>query len=132
MAAVRLSALPAITGEPDPAGADCVGCGRCCHHGPSTVTLFESDEVRMGPDLLAQYTVLERRPPGFRFVKNNGHACGALDVSRPDHYPCAIYEVRPQGCRTVEPGSPCCMEAREKGHLGDSVLFLRSDRAAAT
>ena len=35
--------LAAIAGDPDPGGADCVACGRCCHHGPSTVHLLEPD-----------------------------------------------------------------------------------------
>ena len=30
---------------PDPDGGDCVACGRCCHHGPSTVHLLESDDA---------------------------------------------------------------------------------------
>lgn len=127
-----MTALPPIAGEPDPAGADCVSCGRCCHHGPRTVHLLESDEARMTPDLLAEFTVLDRRPPGFRFVKNEGDRCGALDVSLPGRFPCKIYEVRPEDCRIVEPGSPCCMEARALGRLGSSVLFKRRDRDDAS
>lgn len=118
-------ALAPLAGEPDPDGADCVECGRCCHHGPETVSLLEADDARMGPELLAEYTVLQRRPPGFRFMKNDGARCGALDLSVAGRYPCAVYEKRPEGCRTVEPGSPCCMEARRLGHLGTSVEFRR-------
>jgi Fe-S-cluster containining protein len=118
-------ALPPVEGDPDPEGGDCVACGRCCHHGPSTVQLFESDEERMGPELVRRLTVLMEKPPYFRFVSNEGHRCGALDVSVPDRYPCAIYAVRPEGCRIVEPGSPCCLEARRLGHLGSSVDFKR-------
>ncbi|CAN5119647.1 hypothetical protein BH09MYX1_BH09MYX1_62010 [soil metagenome] len=117
--------LTPIAGEPDRDGGDCVACGRCCHHSPETVSLFEDDEARMGDILLAEYTVLEARPPGFRFLKNDGSRCAALDVSTPGAYPCKLYEKRPQGCRTVEPGSPCCMEARSLGHLGTSVEFRR-------
>jgi Fe-S-cluster containining protein len=72
------------------------------------------------------YTDLEERPPYFRFVKNTGHRCGGLDVSQPDRYPCAIYDVRPEDCRIVEPGSPACLEARRLGHLGSSVEFKRA------
>jgi Fe-S-cluster containining protein len=118
--------LEPISGAPDPDGADCVACGRCCHHGPRTVHLLDSDDARMGPDLLARYTVLDHRPPGWRFMKNDGAHCGGLDVSVPGRYPCAVYPVRPEDCRIVEPGSPCCLEARALGHLGTSVEFHRA------
>jgi uncharacterized protein len=117
--------LAPLPGTPDPAGGDCVACGRCCHHGPETVHLLESDDARMGPLLLAEYTVLDRRPPGWRFLKNDGERCGALDVSVPGHYPCAIYAHRPDDCRIVEPGSPVCLEARRLGHLGTNVGVTR-------
>jgi hypothetical protein len=80
----------------------------------------------MGPELLAQYTELSTQPPFFRFIKNDGHACAALDRSRPGHYPCLIYERRPDDCRIVDAGSPACLEARALGQLGDSVEFKRS------
>ena len=117
--------LTPVDGTPDPEGADCVGCGRCCHHGPRTVHLLEGDEDRLGPRLLPLYTDLESRPPYFRFVKNTGERCAGLDVSVPGLYPCAIYEVRPDDCRIVEPGSPAGLEARRLGHLGSSVEFKR-------
>jgi Fe-S-cluster containining protein len=123
--------LAPIEGAPDPGGADCVACGRCCHHGPRTVHLLETDEARMrgragGDDLLRRLTVLEAKPPGFRFVRNTGERCAGLDVSVPGRYPCAIYEVRPDDCRIVEAGSPACLEARRLGHLGTSVEFVRA------
>jgi uncharacterized protein len=116
--------LSPVDGPPARDGADCVACGRCCHHGPSTVHLLEPDDARMGPLLIAKYTVLDRRPPGWRFVKNTGERCAALDVSIPGRYPCAIYERRPEDCRIVEAGSPACLEARRLGHLGSNVEFL--------
>jgi Fe-S-cluster containining protein len=118
--------LAPVEGEPDAGGADCVTCGRCCHHGPSTVHLLEADEARMGEALLVRLTVLDGRPPGWRFMKNGGDSCGALDVSVPGRFPCSVYVVRPEDCRIVEPGSPCCLEARRLGHLGSSVEFLRA------
>jgi uncharacterized protein len=117
--------LAPVQGDPASDGSDCVACGRCCHHEPRTVTLLEADEVRMGEPLLTKLTVLHDKPPYFRFVKNDGEACGALDRSRPNHYPCSVYEVRPDGCREVEAGSPACLEARRLGHLGTSVAFKR-------
>jgi Fe-S-cluster containining protein len=90
------------------------------------VHLLEADEARMGDALLRRLTVLQDRPPYFRFIRNEGHHCGALDVSVPGQYPCSIYPVRPEDCRIVEPGSPCCLEARRLGHLGTSVEFRRA------
>jgi Fe-S-cluster containining protein len=58
-------------------------------------------------------------------LENNGERCAALDVSVAGRYPCGIYEVRPDDCRLVEPGSPACLEARSRGRLGSSVEFVR-------
>jgi Fe-S-cluster containining protein len=118
--------LPPVFGDPDPGGADCVACGRCCHHGPNTVHLLEADEARLGEPLLRRLTVLQDAPPGFRFMKNEGSRCAGLDVSVAGRFPCAIYEVRPEDCRIVEPGSPACLEARRRGSLGTSVVFVRA------
>lgn len=91
--------------------------------------LLESDEARIlaagRGDVLHRLTVLDDRPPGWRFVRNHGNRCAALDVTVPDRFPCSIYDIRPDDCRIVEPGSPCCLEARRLGHLGTSVEFKR-------
>jgi hypothetical protein len=87
--------------------------------------LLEADEARMGEETLRRLTVVDDRPPGWRFMNNDGQHCGALEVSVPGAFPCSVYEVRPEDCRIVEPGSPCCLEARKLGHLGTSVEFLR-------
>ncbi len=102
-----------------------MACGRCCHHPPSTVSLLEADEERLGPEALERWTFVLARPPFFRFVRNDGERCAALDVSEPGRFPCALYATRPEGCRAVEPGSPACLEARRLGHLGASVAFRR-------
>ena len=118
-------ALAPVEGEPDPDGADCVSCGRCCHHGPKTVHLLEADDARMGEVLLARYTEIDGRGPGWRFMQNARTYCSALDTREPGRFPCAVYERRPEDCRIVEPGSPSCLEARRLGHLGSSVEFSR-------
>ena len=115
-----------IEGQPDPDGGDCVACGRCCHHPPRTVHLLETDDARMGDGKLHLYTVLDPTPPGWRFMRNEGARCAALDVSVAGRFPCAVYDVRPEDCRIVEPGSPACLEARRLGHLGTSVGFRRT------
>jgi Fe-S-cluster containining protein len=117
--------LAPISGPPDPGGGDCVACGRCCHHAPRTVHLLESDDARMSEATLRRLTVLDPTPPGWRFMRNEGERCAALDVGVPDRFPCSVYEERPEDCRIVEPGSPACLEARRLGHLGKSVEFAR-------
>jgi Fe-S-cluster containining protein len=94
------------------------------------VHLLDRDEARMlsrpdGADLLRRLTVVDNRPPGWRFVNNTGQRCAALIDAEPGRYPCAIYDVRPDDCRLVEPGSPACLEARRLGRLGSSVEFRR-------
>jgi len=121
----RVAPLPPVFGPPDPDGGDCVTCGRCCHHPPRTVHLLETDDARMAASALLRLTVIDDTPPGWRFMKNEGDRCAALDVSTSGRFPCAIYETRPDDCRLVEPGSPACLEARQLGRLGSSVEFTR-------
>lgn len=102
-----------------------MACGRCCHHGPHTVHLLEADEERLGEPRLTRLTVLMDRPPFMRFMNNDGERCAGLDTSVPGQYPCRVYADRPDDCRVVEPGSPCCLEARRLGHLGPSQGFTR-------
>jgi hypothetical protein len=94
------------------------------------VHLLDQDEARVldrpdGAELLHRLTVIDDRPPGWRFVDNTGDRCAALIVAAPGRFPCAIYDVRPDDCRLVEPGSPACLEARTLGRLGTSVSFVR-------
>jgi Fe-S-cluster containining protein len=94
------------------------------------VHLLETDDdrVKLAPEgdrLLERLTILDDRPPGWRFMRNTGARCAALDLSKEGLFPCAIYAHRPDDCRIVEPGSPCCLEARQLGHLGTSVEFVR-------
>ncbi|MBN1774818.1 MAG: YkgJ family cysteine cluster protein [Deltaproteobacteria bacterium] len=109
-------ALRPLDGPPDPDGADCVACGRCCHHGPRTVHLREADERRLTAEQLAGLTET-LGPAGFRFLRSVEGACIALDRSTPGRYPCRIYERRPDDCREVAPGSEWCLAARRVGRL---------------
>ncbi len=121
-----MTTLPPLEGAPALDGADCVACGRCCHHPPSSVSLLEDDEVRFGEERLRRLTVIDPRPPHLRFLRNEGGRCLALDVETPEIHACSIYEARPDGCRALEPDSPACREARRLGHLGKSVGYARA------
>src|SRR5579859_1666817 len=110
--------LPPIEGAPDRDGADCVACGRCCHHPPSSVSLLEVDEARFDAPTLRRLTVIDPRPPHLRFLRNEDGRCIALDDATPGRHACAVYDARPDGCRALEPDSPACREARRLGHLG--------------
>jgi hypothetical protein len=77
----------------------------------------------MSERVLVRLTVLDDTPPGWRFMKNDGERCAALDVSIEGRFPCAVYDARPDDCRIVEPASPACLEARRLGRLGSSVEF---------
>jgi hypothetical protein len=95
------------------------------------VHLLDTDEARVlrrpdGEAILRKLTVLVERPPGWRFVENTGSRCAALDVDVPGRFACRIYDVRPDDCRIVEPGSPACLEARRLGRLGSSVQYTRA------
>src|SRR5580698_5329990 len=74
-----------ITGVPDPGGADCVGCGRCCHHPPRTVHLLESDDARMSEGALVRLTVLDSTPPScevLRFAQDDSSIACARQALR--------------------------------------------------
>ena len=123
--------LAPIEGDPDPEGADCISCGRCCHHAPSSVSLLQHDEARLDEATLRRLTVIDPRPPHLRFLRTEEGRCIALDDRTSGQHACAIYSARPDGCRALEPDSPACREARRLGHLGLSVLFRRVGSDAA-
>lgn len=102
---------------PNPDGSDCVACGRCCHHPPISVRLEALDERRMSRRTLEVYTEVLARAPFWRSMKNDGERCAALSLAVPGLLTCSIYEERPVACRSVEPGSAECLEARRCGCL---------------
>lgn len=62
-------------------------------------------------------------------MKTREDHCAALEMAEDGRYPCTIYEVRPDDCRLVEPGSPACLEARRLGKLGRSVDYFNPLRS---
>jgi hypothetical protein len=85
------------------------------------VHLVDTDEARMGADLLRRFTVLDEGASAYRFMRNTGDRCAGLDESIADCHSCLVYVRRPDDCRVMRPGSPDCLEARRVGHMGRTI-----------
>lgn len=93
---------------------DCVTCGACCFSElPEYVRVFGVDADRMDERALG-YTEFDGHRSAMRM--ENGR-CAALVVD-PDarRYTCAIYAMRPDVCRSLEPGSGACEADRHAKH----------------
>ena len=100
---------------------DCQRCGACCVNPrvnraegfSEYVEVTSRDrELLRHKHLIDRYTVAKK--DGTRHLRVSGpdQRCTALlgGLGRTVH--CAIYAVRPQPCRWLEPGSPECLDAR--------------------
>ena len=103
---------------------DCRSCGACCCNTDENraENYFEYVEVTpraalsRHPVLLRRLTVLNR--DGERHMKLRGREqrCVALEGVLGVEVSCAIYQLRPAGCRRVQPGSrECRRDRRERG-----------------
>jgi len=108
-------------------GFDCQTCGACCCNPQDNraegfrdyVEIDKSSKLLKKPALLQRYTVVngDRR----RHLKLIGpeERCAALLGALGRRVSCAIYELRPRGCRQVEAGSAECLrDRRERGIEG--------------
>jgi len=57
---------------------------------------------------------LEMLRTDYPLLRTEGSRCVALKGTVGVKVECGIYAVRPQACQRFEPGSPLCIEAREK------------------
>ena len=100
---------------------DCQACGACCCNternikmgSQAYVEVPSSDELnKQHRTLLKQLAV--RDDGGFWFLKIVGddHRCVALEGEVGAGVGCAIYKLRPSGCRRVEAGDEECLRAR--------------------
>ena len=103
---------------------DCQACGACCCNPEENRAESYRDYVEIDraaklwkkPQLLQRYTVENDR--GQRHLKLIGpeERCAALLGALGKRVSCAIYELRPRGCRQVEAGSAECLrDRRERG-----------------
>lgn len=85
---------------------ECTRCGACCFSDlPEYVRVFGVDWDRMGEEARAFTTFLGNRC----YMKMEGGRCAALVLdTRENRFLCAIYEERPDVCRSLERGSGAC------------------------
>ena len=86
----------------------CQACGACCGYS-SNWPRFSTEE----DDALARIPaeLVNARGSGMRC---DGERCAALKGSIGEATSCAIYDVRPEVCRTCMPGDAECAMARRK------------------
>jgi Fe-S-cluster containining protein len=98
---------------------DCRRCGACCHSREGTILITEEDILRwrrlgrndLIDELVEGHFGLQAFPNGPR------GACAHLGIPGAPN-DCSIYQMRATVCRTFQPGSAQCLEARRDGKLG--------------
>lgn len=100
---------------------DCVTCGACCTNPDENrregfrfyVEVAAGEPLLKKRELLKKYTVVDG--DGVVHLRlDPSERCVALLGKLGKRVSCAIYAVRPRGCRLVEAGSPRCLLAREE------------------
>lgn len=95
---------------------ECTACGTCCFStSPEYVHVFGNDWDRMD-DVAQSYAIFDGHRCFMRI--EDGH-CAALriDLEGPNgaaRFTCAIYEQRPDVCRSLERGSGACRADRHE------------------
>ena len=89
----------------------CQSCGACCATSANWPRFSTEDDAAL--DLIPTELV-NARGSGMRC---DGDRCSALRGKVGDATSCTIYEVRPDVCRTCEPGDAECAMARKKWGL---------------
>ena len=102
---------------------DCVTCGACCTNPDENraegfrfyVEVDAGAPLLKKADLVKKYVVRdEDGVPHLRL--DPSQRCSALRGKLGHEVHCAIYALRPRGCRLVEAGSPRCLQyRRERG-----------------
>lgn len=107
---------------------DCQTCGACCGPGGDydTMLMFEpAEEARLSPAERRRYLV---RTGGESLMTTTRRGslvvCAALRGVPGVRVSCRIYDRRPSICRTFEPGSDACLDARADIAPRDAMLTL--------
>jgi len=91
----------------------CQSCGACCAYSANWPRFTIEDDAAL--DLIPAHLVNDR----LSGMRCEGDRCCALTGKIGEHTACGIYAVRPEVCRTCEPGDPECMMARRRFRLPD-------------
>lgn len=99
----------------------CQSCGACCgNHDPSIPEwagpLSPLDYARLPQELRGQLLSIGEGDVAGLYMPNvdaaDGGRCSQLVGTMGVGVECAIYEQRPEACRSFEPGSTACRDAR--------------------
>ncbi len=83
----------------------CQPCGACCSYSRNWPRFTTEDDAAL--DLIPEKYVNER----LSGMRCDGERCSAL-IGKATA--CGIYDIRPEVCRTCQPGDPECAMARQK------------------
>lgn len=86
----------------------CQACGACCGYSANWPRFSTEDDAAL--DLIPAALVNDRQS-GMRC---EGERCCALDGEIGKMTSCRIYDVRPEVCRTCQPGDAECTIARRR------------------
>ena len=101
-----------------------MACGACCCNPDENreenfldyVEVSPRSRLARTPSLARKLTVLNRRGERHMKLRGREQRCAALEGEVGAAVYCKIYDLRPAGCRSVEPGSAeCRRDRRERG-----------------
>ncbi|TNC07250.1 YkgJ family cysteine cluster protein [Methylobacterium terricola] len=101
-----MSQAPTSQAPADPATFSCQACGACCAYSAEWPRFSTEDDAD-----IARIPVSYVDDPAGR-MRCEGERCSALDGRIGERVACKVYAVRPEVCRTCEPGDPECLIAR--------------------
>lgn len=86
----------------------CQPCGACCAYSRNWPRFTTEDDAAL--DLIPEKFVNDR----LSGMRCDGERCSALFGEIGKATACGIYDIRPEVCRTCQPGDPECTMARRK------------------
>jgi hypothetical protein len=89
-------------------GSPCQACGACCAYSANWPRFSTEDDAALS---LIPEALVNDRQSGMRC---DGERCRALEGDVGIGTACMIYAVRPEVCRSCEPGDPECNLARRR------------------